>query len=73
MSTLELKFLDVGKSQHVAYRDPRNPRLPIWYPGCDRIPLNVFGSGLTEIIDNGADEATSPLCQTCELSIEEAG
>ena len=70
MNTLELKFLNVGKSQHIAYRDPRNPHLPIWFPGCHRIPLNIFGSVITGIITDATDEATKALCRSCELSIE---
>ena len=73
MTTLELKYLNIGDSQHIAFKDPRNPQLRIWYPGCFRISTNVFGSVLSDIIDNGADEATKPLCRSCELSIEDVG
>ena len=72
MNTLELKYLNAGKLQHIAYKDPRNPHLRIWYPGCFRISTNVFGSVLSDIIDNAADQPTKPLCRTCELSIEAA-
>ena len=70
MSALEIKFTADG---HIAYRDPRNPHLQIWYPGCHRIPLNIFGSVITEHITIGDDQATSPLCRTCEHHIEKAG
>ena len=75
MSALELKFINVGKWQHIAFKDPRNPHLRIWYPGCHRIPLNVFGSVLTDIIDNAADQPTKSLCQSCthRISVSEAG
>ncbi len=70
MTTLELKFTADG---HIAYRDPRNPHLQIWYPGCHRIPLNAFDSVVTGIITDASDQPTKPLCRSCELSIEEAG
>ena len=70
MTTLELKFTADG---HIVYHDPRNPQLPIWFPGCDRIPVNIFGSVTTEHINNATDEPTKPLCRTCESSIQEAG
>ena len=70
MSALEIKFTADG---HIAYRDPRNPHLQIWYPGCDRIPLNAFDSVLTGIITDATDEATEALCHSCQRHIEEAG
>ena len=70
MNSLELKFTADG---HIAYRDPRNPHLPIWFPGCDLIPVNIFGSVITENISDATDEATKPLCRKCESSIGEAG
>ncbi len=73
MNTLELKYLNAGKLQHIAFRDPRNPDLPIWFPGCELITLNVFGSVVTGIITDASDEPTKALCRSCELSIEEAG
>ena len=70
MNILELKFTADG---HIAYRDPRNPHLQIWYPGCHLIPTNVFDSVVTGIITDASDQPTKPLCRSCELSIEEAG
>ena len=70
MNSLELKFTTDG---HIAFKDPRNPQLQIWYPGCHRIPLNVFRSVVTGIITDASDQPTKPLCRSCELSIEEAG
>lgn len=73
MSALELKFIDVGNSQHIAYKDPRNPHLQIWYPGCYRIPVNIFGSVITEHVTDATDQPTRPLCRSCERHIGEAG
>ena len=70
MNSLELKFTTDG---HIAFKDPRNPQLQIWYPGCHRIPHYTFGSVITEIITNATDQPTKALCRSCELSIEEAG
>ena len=70
MNILELKYTADG---HIAYRDPRNPHLPIWFPGCHRIPLTIFGSVITQHITDATDQPTKALCRSCELSIEEAG
>ena len=65
MSDLGFKFVNIGKSHiHIAY--PFNPRLRIWYPGCHRIPVNIFGSVITEYITDAVDEPTKPLCRSCE-------
>ena len=69
MNSLELKFTADG---HIAYRDPRNPHLPIWYPGCELFTLNIFGSVITEIITDASDEPTRPLCRSCEHHIGDA-
>ena len=65
MNALELKFTADG---HIAYKDPRNPHLRIWYPGCFRISTNVFGSVVTGIITDATDQPTRPLCRFVRAS-----